>query len=301
MEFNGKKDFQKKTVKGQTIYIVEESDELLKFLFAKMPERSKKTVKSLLSNKQISVAGKVVTQFNHLLQKGQEVIVNSGTQLKEKIKGLKILFEDDSIIIIDKDAGILSVATEIEKENTAFRILSEHVKKEDPENKIFVIHRLDRDTSGVMMYAKNQNIQNILQKDWNESIIERSYIALVEGQVHKKEDTIISWLNENKSLIMYSSKIAGDGQKAVTKYKLLKSNKNYSLLEVQLETGRKNQIRVHMKDIGHSIAGDKKYGSNTNPIKRLGLHAYTLTFKHPLTGENVSFTSEIPAEFNRMF
>jgi 23S rRNA pseudouridine1911/1915/1917 synthase len=288
--------------KGQTIFKVEKHDELLKFLLLKMAQRSRKTVKSLLSNKQITVDGKLVTQFNHPLNIGQEVSVNTLRSVEtEKLNGLKILFEDSSIIIVEKKEGILSVATKKEKENTAYVILSEHLKKESLKSKVFVIHRLDRDTSGVMMYAKNQEVQKILQKNWNESVIERIYIALVEGSVKQKEGTITSWLKENKNLLMYSSDKEGDGQKAITKYKVIKTGKDYSLLQVQLETGRKNQIRVHMKDIGHTIVGDEKYGSKQNPIKRLGLHAYILSFKHPVTGETLSFTSKIPAEFNKLF
>jgi len=163
------------------------------------------------------------------------------------------------------------------------------------------LHRLDRDTSGVMMFAKSEKIQQLLQNAWKEAVLERSYIAVVEGLVTKEEGTITSWLTESKAFIMYSSRTPNGGQKAVTHYQVLKKNKNYSLLEVKLETGRKNQIRVHMKDIGHSIIGDKKYGATKHPIGRLGLHARVLAFTHPVTGEEVRYETDIPKVFLSLF
>ena len=164
-----------------------------------------------------------------------------------------------------------------------------------------MVHRLDRDTSGVMIFAKSEKAQDILQTTWNDSVKERTYVALVEGNVKKDSDTIISYLAENKAMITYSTDNEEEGKKAVSHYKVLKRNKNYSLLEVNIETGRKNQIRVHMQDLRHSVVGDKKYGSTKNPIKRLGLHAHTIVFKHPITKEVLSFTSKIPEAFLSLF
>jgi len=193
------------------------------------------------------------------------------------------------------------MASETEKQKTAYSILSEYVKRFDPNNLIFIVHRLDRDTSGLMMFAKSKKIQEILQKDWNNSIIERSYVAIVEGVIEKPEGTVSSWLKENKALVVYSSQTPDDGQKAVTHYKVLKTNKVFSLLEVKLETGRKNQIRVHMKDIGFPVTGDKKYGSKLNPIGQMGLHARVLSFKHPITGKALRFDTPIPLKFQKLF
>ncbi len=198
-------------------------------------------------------------------------------------------------------ASLSFPSTEKQKDNTAYSILSSHVKKQDPRNRIFVVHRLDRETSGLMMFAKSEKIQKLLQESWNATIEERTYLAVVEGYVEKKQDTITSYLVESKALIVYSSKNPEVGQKAVTHYEVLKSNKNFSLLKVNLETGRKNQIRVHAKGMGHSVIGDEKYGAKTDPIKRLGLHAWVLAFKHPTTGKDFRFETEIPAKFTNLF
>ncbi len=286
----------------KTCLEVTEQAELMKFLVAGLPDKSRSDIKSLLAHRQISVDNEVITQFNHPLEISQQVVVNWTKVLIEKQpEGLSIVFEDPYIIIIEKQAGLLSIATTTEKEQTAYSILSEHVKKRDPKNKIFVLHRLDRDTSGVMMFAKSEKIQQLLQNAWKEAVLERSYIAVVEGLVTKEEGTITSWLTESKAFIMYSSRTPNGGQKAVTHYQVLKKNKNYSLLEVKLETGRKNQIRVHMKDIGHSIIGDKKYGATKHPIGRLGLHARVLAFTHPVTGEEVRYETDIPKVFLSLF
>jgi 23S rRNA pseudouridine1911/1915/1917 synthase len=203
--------------------------------------------------------------------------------------------------VIEKEAGMLSIATAKEKLLTTYSILSAHVKKEDPSNRIFVLHRLDRDTSGVMMFAKSEEVQEIMQKAWQEAVVRRSYIAVVEGQVEKDADTIRSFLKENKMLFMYSTKVPGEGDEAITHYKVLKRSEEFSLLEVELETGRKNQIRVHMKELGHPVAGDKKYGSKLNPLRRTCLHANILAFKHPVTGEELSFETPPPHRFLTLF
>ena len=200
-----------------------------------------------------------------------------------------------------KDAGLLSIASEQESEMTAYRQLTAHVRASDPRSRIFVLHRLDRDTSGVMMFAKNEQAQQALQTTWQESVEERTYIALVEGKVKKPEGTISSYFKESKTLKMYSTNNPTDAQHAVTHYKVLQSNANFSLLEVSLETGRKNQIRVHMEDIGHPIVGDKKYGSRSRAIGRLGLHARVLAFKHPATGKLARFETDIPKSFLNPF
>ena len=296
-----KSEFQPNKLKEIAIK-VSESTELMKFLIEKFPEKSRTTIKSLLAHKQITVGDMVTTQFDLPVKRGQMVFLNKQkSDEKPRFRGLRIVHEDADIIVIDKASGLLSMASETEKTKTAYSILSEYVKKFDPKNLIFIVHRLDRDTSGLMLFAKSKKVQEILQKDWNDSIIERSYLAVVEGTVEKTEGTIVSWLKENKALVMYSSKTPEDGQKAITHYKVMKTGNQFSLLDVKLETGRKNQIRVHMKDLGYPVTGDKKYGSKLNPIGQMGLHARVLAFKHPVTGRILRFDTPIPGKFLKLF
>ncbi|KUG05319.1 ribosomal large subunit pseudouridine synthase d [hydrocarbon metagenome] len=281
---------------------VSEPAELMKFLMDQMPGKTRNNIKSLLTHRQILVDDEVVTQYNHLLQPGQEVLVNwSLVRDDKRNKDLKIIYEDAHIIVVDKPAGLLSMASDKEKVYTAYHQLTDYVRKDNPDHRIFIVHRLDRDTSGVMLFAKNEWTKHSLQEAWKEILVDRAYIAVVEGRVREDEGTIKSWLKETKTMLMYSSSTPGDGQEAVTHYRVLKKTSKYSLLEIRLETGRKNQIRVHMQDMGHSILGDKKYGSTTNPIGRLGLHAHILAFHHPASGELMRFETEVPKKFARLF
>ncbi|WP_379132872.1 RluA family pseudouridine synthase [Paenibacillus sp. sgz500958] len=295
---NSKFNAPTKTPPQGKTYAVQEPSELLPFLLENVSGRGRNAIKSILSRGQVSVNGKTVTQHNFQLLPGQTVAIDMDKQVQAKeMTGLQIIHEDDDLIIIQKDAGLLSIATSEENELTAYRQLTEHVRLNNPKNRIFVVHRLDRDTSGVMMFAKSEKIQQALQNTWKDTVKERAYVALVEGAVKKPEGTVSSWLKETATLKMYSSPHEGDGQHAVTHYKLIQNNRHFSLLEVRLETGRKNQIRVHMADIGHPIAGDKKYGAETKTVGRLGLHARVLSFIHPTTGELMTFESEIPKTF----
>jgi len=275
---------------------------LLEFLYESFPDRSRKSIKSLLEQKQIMIRNQIVTRFDYPLAPGMDVII-----LKKKpsqnmtLRKMNLLYEDEHLLVIEKSAGLLSVATEKENEETAFSILKRYVKKSHHHEELYIIHRLDRDTSGIMMFAKSKEIQQKLQDNWENAVTKRIYYAVVEGHVKNAEGEIVSCLKENKSLIVYSSKTPGDGQKAVTRYRVLKSNVRYSLLEVSLQTGRKNQIRVHLQDIGHSIAGDKKYGAATDPLGRLGLHAGILEFLHPATGKCMHFETPVPAVMERLF
>lgn len=277
---------------------------LLDYLLASLSGRGRNSVKSILARGQVSVNGRTVTQYDYPLQPGQHVVVNWAKVFGEResrLIGLSILHEDEDIIVVHKEAGLLSIATEQEKDLTAYRQLMEHVRHSDPRSRIFIVHRLDRDTSGVMMFAKSERVQKQLQNDWQEAVQERTYTALVEGTVKTAQGTVKSWLKENKAMIMYSSQKPDDGQLAITHYKVLKTNGSYSLLDVQLETGRKNQIRVHMRDIGHPVVGDKKYGSKSGSIGRLGLHARVLAFRHPTKGEAMRFESPVPSAMTRVF
>ncbi|SFC51948.1 23S rRNA pseudouridine1911/1915/1917 synthase [Alkalibacterium subtropicum] len=285
--------------RGVTNYTIEEETTLLPFLLQTITNKSRNAVKSILTRGQVSVDGEEVTQHNHPLKPGQVVGIMSNRESKKRseLSGLTILHEDQDIIVINKEAGLLSVAADDPTEPTAYNQLSDYVKKENPENKIFVVHRLDRDTSGVMLYAKSEEIQQKLQNDWKNTVKERIYTALAEGAVEQEQGEISSWLKESKGIKMYSNQEDNGGKHAVTHYRKVLGNENYSLLEVELETGRKHQIRVHLKDIGHPIAGDKLYDAETNPIKRLGLHATTLVLVHPGTNKLVRYTSEVPGSF----
>ena len=214
---------------------------------------------------------------------------------------ITIIYEDNDIIVIDKPAGMLSVSTDKEAKHTAFRMINDYVKSKFKLNRIWIVHRLDRDTSGVMLFAKSEGVKLKLQENWDETATLRSYIAVVEGRVNAPERKITSWLKQTKTLLVYSSHRKGDGKIAVTNYKLLQTTNKYSLLEITLETGRKNQIRVHMKDIGHPVAGDKKYGAGSDPLRRMALHANKLTIKHPATGEELKFESPVPNCFKKVF
>lgn len=277
---------------------VSEPAELMAFLIAQLPHKNRNNIKSLLGNKQVLIDGKVYTQFNHPLTPGQVVTV-AGNRAPEtsQYRGLTILYEDQNLIVINKQAGLLSMATNKERDRTAYGILSDYVKKENPKNKIFIIHRLDRETSGVMMFARSENVQRLMQESWNATTKERTYVALVEGVPEPEQGRITSYLRESKALIVYSSQNPDTGQLSITNYKVLKANNGYSLLELELETGRKNQIRVHMQDIKHPIAGDAKYGATSDPIGRLGLHAETLAFEHPITGVAMRFSAPVPKLF----
>jgi 23S rRNA pseudouridine1911/1915/1917 synthase len=275
---------------------------LLEFLYESFPDRSRKSIKSLLEQKQIMIRNQIVTRFDYPLAPGMDVII-----LKKKpspdmtLRKMNLLYEDEHLMVIEKSTGLLSVATAKETEETAFSILKRYVKKNHHRAELYIVHRLDRDTSGIMMFAKTKEIQKKLQDNWDNTVTKRIYYAVVEGHVQNAEGEIVSSLKENKSLMMYSSKTPGEGQKAVTRYRVLKSNARYSLLEVSLQTGRKNQIRVHLQDIGHSIAGDKKYGAAADPLGRLGLHAGILEFFHPATGKCMHFETPVPAIMVKLF
>ncbi|MCL2634517.1 MAG: RNA pseudouridine synthase [Oscillospiraceae bacterium] len=217
----------------------------------------------------------------------------------KKNRKFDIIYEDRDIIVIDKPAGMLSISTDKREENTAYRFVNDYMRSK--RGRVFIVHRLDRETSGVMLFAKSEKVKLKLQDNWDNTAIKRGYIAIVEGRVTIPERRITSWLKQTKSLQVYSGNREGDGKLAITNYKVLRVSGKYSLLELSLETGRKNQIRVHMKDIGHSVVGDKKYGATANPLNRLGLHASVLTVKQPTSGEEMQFKSETPQIFTKLF
>jgi len=302
MEEPGRRNFGKVSrASDDMILEVKEDSPLMKFLIRNLKNKSRDNIKSLLRNKHIWINSQAVSQFDYPLTSGQIVLIKrKGSPGREIERKLHIVFEDEHIIVIEKSAGLLSVSTGVEGE-TAISILSAYVKKENPQNRIFVVHRLDRDTSGLLLFSKSERIQSLLQNSWQASVTERTYYAVVEGVVKKPADTIKTYLYESQVYFMHVTDDPEKGELAITHYKLLKSSREYSLLEVDLETGKKNQIRVHMQSIGHPVVGDKKYGTGNNPIGRLGLHAGVLAFIHPETREPMRFVSKMPASFLRLF
>ena len=287
-------------MKKNPVFAVKAESELLKFLLECFSGKSRNYVKGILKRGQISVDGKPCKDYSCKLRPGQKVeALLQVNPVKSKAR-LSVIFEDDDIIVIDKPAGMLSVSTDKEHENTAYHIVNDYVKDQNKSGRIFIVHRLDRETSGVMLFAKSENIKNKLQENWDDNVIRRGYIAVVEGEVKTPQGRIVSWLKQTKTLLVYSSDKKGDGKMAVTNYKTLKTSDKYSLLDISLETGRKNQIRVHMKDMGHSVTGDKKYGAMTDPLGRLGLHASMLIINHPSTGEQMTFESVMPGVFSEV-
>ena len=298
-----KREIHKGKVNPNSIkeFKVKEECELLAFLFTKFPNLSRNSVKSILSGHYVAVNGAPVTQFNLKLSKDDVVIVSKQRITKKTRQDLPIIYEDDELIVINKPSGLLTIPSDNEKGRTAYRMVNDYVQQKDRHSRIFVVHRLDEDTSGVLMFAKNPKIKDILQKNWNEIVLERGYYAVVEGKMGKSEDTYVDYLKENALNLMYVSDDRKNGKKCVTQYKVLKSNKLYSLLDVDIDTGRKNQIRVQLGHRGHHVIGDDKYGDPSDPIKRLGLHAYKLKFVHPLSKKIYEFKAEMPKEFESLF
>lgn len=232
-------------------------------------------IKSFLKHRQISVAGVTTTKFDYPVKKGQVITVRQ-TILSEKAgPEPEIIYEDEYLIAINKPAGLLSVATDTEKERTAYRLL-----KEGREGQLFVVHRLDRDTSGVLLFAKSPEMRETLQSNW-ENTPRREYLAICEGVFAEKKGRCDTLLRETSTHMVYSAPFGG--KRAITNYEVVKDNGLYSLVRIWIETGRKNQIRVHLSELGHPVAGDKKYGAKCNPLGRLGLHASILEIVHPVT------------------
>ena len=277
--------------------VVKEENTLLPFLLEALKEHSRTSVKAMLGHGQISINKRMTRQFDAVLKPGDKVGINFGRgKVEFNNPLLRIVWEDDDLIVVNKKEGLLSISTDRVKQRTAYHFLNEYVKKSDPNNRIYILHRLDRDTSGLMMFAKSPMIKEKMQSNWNTAITTRTYVAVVEGRPEKDTDLIVSNLTENRKMQVYVT-AEGDGKEAITRYKLLQSNGAYSLLALELETGRKNQIRVQMQSIGHPVAGDVKYGAETNPAHRLLLHAQKLYFIHPRTGEEMKFETRIPDIF----
>ena len=319
---------------GQTFTVSHEST-LLPYLLEILSGQSRTGVKNMLSKGQVQVNGSSCTAFDQPLKKDDRLeILPKGISIARATRndardavlrtGVKILFEDENYIVVDKPSGMLTVssargsaAKNGHRETTLYAILNAYVKtnarmqrKEDllegrePDRstaKVWIVHRLDKGTSGVLVFAKNERAKDLLQSKWKDLVAERRYAAWLEGAVENERGAVQSWLVENpKSLKMNSfPEEVKDGQLAITHYRVLERSRYHTLVEFELETGRKNQIRVHAADLGHPVAGDEKYGAQTNPIHRLALHATTLVFRNPFGGKMVRCSSPLPASFER--
>ena len=298
-------------LKNQPVYTacykVNRSDELLEFLLRKC-NTSRNNVKSLLTNNQVLVNGSVVSQYNFVLAKDDEVKiaknpvqgVKKAAQSRKSVGVLpklpfKIIYEDEDFIAVDKPVGLLAVESDKERE-CAFGYVLAYLQAKNKGLRPFVLHRIDKETSGVLVFAKNVKVHSMLKLKWNEYVKLREYYAVAEGGFEKKSDTLVVYLKENKNNLVYATNDPS-GQRAVTKYSVVRENAEFSLLRVEIETGRKNQIRVQLKEIGHSVVGDEKYGFTKNPLGRLGLHASKLIFEHPVSGEEIVIGADVPTAF----
>lgn len=281
---------------------VREKCGLLDFLMKSFNGISRNAAKSFLSNRQVLVNMKLATQYNMELIPGMKVFVSRGKGMREyKNRYFSIVYEDAYIIVIEKNSGLLTISTASEKERTAYAYLNEYVRQNNRNDRVYIVHRLDRETSGLLVFAKDEKTKRKLQDNWNDIVKERKYVAVVSGSMEKDSGTVTSWLMENKVYVTYSSPLKNNGDKAVTHYRTIKRANGYSLIELELETGKKNQIRVHMNDLKHPIVGDDKYGNGSNPIGRLALHAFKLSFYHPVTGKLMNFETPYPVNFKKLF
>lgn len=279
---------------------VEKECQALDFLLENVKGKSRNAVKNLLTHRQVLVDGQVITRHDTPLHPHQTLTILPPSAPAPADLPFPICYQDDQLLAIEKPAGLLAVASDKERRRTAYRLVLEHQQAIDPYAQLHVVHRLDQDTSGLLLFAKSKEIKERLQESWDKTVKERVYLAVVSGQPPEKSGVIRTFLKETRTHLVYSSDDPR-GKEAITEYQVKKSENGYSLLELYLQTGRKNQIRVHMQDLGCPVVGDKKYGGEKSPIGRLCLHASRLVFTHPVTGEVVALTSRKPRDFNRMF
>jgi 23S rRNA pseudouridine1911/1915/1917 synthase len=300
--------------KQDTSFRVEAHAELMSFLLSKLGGMTRTSVKQLLGQRRVTVNSGVQTRHDTPLKPGDIVQINQGRgNIELRHPKLRVIYEDNALIVVEKKNGLLTVPYNPKSsEMTAYSILKDYVRKESNRNTIHVVHRLDRETSGVLVFAKSPELQEYMRTYWKQLVTKRTYLALVEGHLEKTEGTITSWLTEDQQTAMvYSSETDNGGQKAITHYKVIKSGEigegdqalPISLVELNLETGRTNQIRVHMQSIGHPVMGDRKYGHGNefSPVDRLCLHAQTLEFIHPMTEKKVRFDAPAPKEMTVVF
>ena len=282
-------------------YRIVEPGQLLPFMFERLAPRSRSEIKSYLAHGNVLHNGQVTTQFDEQLQTGDEVVINFTRPFAVMRNHMvKVMWEDESLVVIEKKSGLLTVPTgPNRREKTAQDIVNDYVYAQDGRSHAYVCHRLDQFTSGILIFAKNSRVQEILRNEWNTHVVERKYTAICEGYPEKEEGEVRSYLKENAAMTVYSTHDPEEGGKlSVTRYKVVKHLGDYCMMDIQILTGRKNQIRVHMHDLGCPIAGDKKYGAQSNPCGRLMLHNHVLQFIHPVTHENLRFELPLPREFN---
>ena len=273
---------------------------LLEYLLNNVKE-SRNKIKATLQGRGIKVNGKVVTQFDLALNPGDKVSISRHKSSNTfKSQYAKVVYEDRWIVVVEKNIGILSMAAGHSSLNLK-TLLDDYFHKSRQKCRAHVVHRLDRDTSGLMIYAKDIDTEQILEHNWHQIVYDRRYVAVVSGEMENDNGTIANWLKDSKAYITYSSPVDNGGKYAVTHYHVLNRTTEHSLVEYRLETGRKNQIRVHSADMGHPVCGDVKYGNGDDPIHRLCLHAYMLCFTHPVTGERMEFATPIPTSFRSLF
>lgn len=281
----------------QQSYPVTGSDTLLPFLLSARPGDGRNKVKAMLARGQVQVDGACVTRHDHPLRPGQQVTILAQAPSRAAAP-FPILYEDGRILVIHKPAGLLSVASDGEKTRTAYRLATDYVRRSDPKSRVFIVHRLDKDTSGVLLFAKDEATKRAYQDSWDELARFRGYLAVTEGKPPKGEDTVRTQLRENAAHKVYAA--ASGGKTAVTHYRVLSANRDYALLEVDIRTGRKNQIRAHLRHLGCPVAGDRAYGAATDPLGRLCLHAHRLELADPFTGQVQAFTAPPPPAFRRL-
>ena len=277
-------------------FTVESPSELLEFLIEKGIRKSKNAIQSVLKHRLILVNGKVVTQYNHSLKRGDKVSVMKFDQKKKlgRLQGLSIIYEDESIIVINKDSGLLSVATEREKVRTATAVLTNYVQKRSRTAKIFVLHRLDREASGLMLFAKSIEIQHAVKNDWDKYVLSYNFAIIVEGIMPKESGELRTWLTQNRNYQVFSSTFDNGGQEAISSYKVVKANERYSLVDFKQKTRLRNQLRAQLQQLQRPIVGDRKYGATSSPIKRVAMHVNEVKLKHPMTGKVLIFEAPIP-------
>ncbi|MBR7168162.1 MAG: RluA family pseudouridine synthase [Bacteroidales bacterium] len=280
-------------------FMVKENCELMIFLMTKMSGISRTKVKNMLSNGLVWVDDEVVSQYNFMLQPGMQVRIGKKEEKRKfTSKWMRIVFEDKYIVVVEKREGI--VTNSPTDEVSIQRVLNNYFEFTRQRCRAHTVHRLDKHTSGLLIFAKDKKISFMFEKNWKDIISDRRYVAVVEGFMEKEYGTVESYLKDNRMFVSYSSDTDDGGKHAITHYKTLKRKPDFSLVELRLETGRKNQIRVHMHDLKHPIVGDEKYGSTSDPIKRVALHAYKLSFTHPMTNEELSFETPIPTNFMQL-
>jgi len=282
-------------------YDVSAEQPLLEFLLATV-QQSRTKIKQTLQGRGVRVNGKTVTQFDFPLQPGMRVAVSKTKRNQQEFKSryVRIVYEDRWLIVVEKAEGILSMAAGHASLNVK-AVLDDYFRKSRQKCTAHVVHRLDRDTSGLMVYAKDMETEQLLEHNWHQVVYDRRYVAVVSGEMEQDEGTIANWLKDNKAYVTYSSPVDNGGKYAVTHYHVLDRTTEHSLVEFRLETGRKNQIRVHSADMGHPVCGDPKYGNGDNPLHRLCLHAWLLCFTHPVTHEPMEFETPVPVAFRKLF